>query len=231
MKQPHRTSIALWILGALAGTSALTSAGCSLDTAVARAGLPGTTLAAEISNVKERGSYIDARVVAGGFDFRLFFPADDTCRGVLASSEGRRFTWLGLMGRVTNGDERCNAVGVLSLVAWRDRQPRRSREPLPRAPVRYQVVYRDDELVQLHGRFPLASHLGFTGTQRLVAVIPNDKETCSGFADRGTASMEFRVRGPNVLTLIDGNSLCVVQGMAQPPPQVLRPQEPDAARP
>ena len=202
--------------------------GCTLDSAVAGAGLPGTNFEATVSNVKERGSFVDARVVAGGFDFRLFFPANDLCRDLLMNPEGLRFTWAGLMGRVSRGDERCAAVGVLSLVAWRDRQPRRSREPLPRAPSRYHVVYRDADLVQLHGRFPLAGQLGFTGTQRLIVVVPND-ETCSGFANRGTASMEFRVRGPDPLVLIDRGQPCRVLGVAQPPPQLpARGEEPEA---
>ena len=73
--------------------------------------------------------------------------------------------------------------------------------------------------MEMHGRFPLARLLGFTGTQRLVVVIAND-EVCSGFANRGTASMEYRASGPNPLVLIDKDQLCPVLGIAQPPPQV-----------
>ena len=210
-------SFRLAFAGVLLGLLLGLSAGCSLDSVVAGAGLPGTTVSARVTNVKERGSYIDAFVDAGGFQYRLFFPADDTCRGLLATPEGLKFTWLGLMGRVTDGERRCDAVGVLSLMAWRDRQPRRSREPLPRAPARYHVVYRDAETVQLHGRFPLAGQLGFSGTGQLIVVLPNT-EACSGFADRGTASMEYRVKGPHPLTLIDKDQLCPVLGLAQPPP-------------
>ena len=198
--------------------SLLAWGGCSVDSVVAGAGVPGTRYPAEIRDVKERGSYIDAFVDAGGFQYRLFFPADDTCRGVLAHPEGAEFTWLGLMGRVSFGDDRCDAVGVLSLEAWRDRQPRRSREPLPRAPAHYHEVYSDRDQVQLYGRFPLASQLGFAGSGQLVVVIPNDP-ACSGLVDQGTASMEYRVRGPNPLVLIDGDKLCPILGVAQPPPQ------------
>jgi len=77
--------------------------------------------------------------------------------------------------------------------------------------------------VQLHGRFPLAQQLGFTGSGRLVAVVPNEP-ACSGLGDSGTASMEYRVSGPNPLVLINGNELCPVLGLAQPPPQ--QPPEP-----
>lgn len=210
------TGVGLWI--AVLGT-AVSCGGCTLDSVVAGVGMPGSSFDATVKNVKQRGSYIDAQVTAGGFDYRLFFPESDQCRALLGNPEGLRFTWLGLMGRVGRGDERCDAVGVLSLAAWRDRQPRRSREPLPRAPARYQVIYRDSDLVEMHGRFPLAGQLGFTGTQSLVVVVRND-EACSGFADRGTASMEYRASGPKPLVLIAKDQLCPVLGIAQPPPQV-----------
>ena len=199
------------------------AAGCTLDSAVAAAGLPGTSYPAVVRDIASRGSYLDAFVDASGFHYRLFFPADETCRGLLSRSEGLRFTWIGVIGRLTDGDARCEAVGVLSLAAWRDRQPRSSREPLPRAPARYQIVYRDADLAQLEGRFPLARQLGFTGTANLVLVIPSDA-ACAGFlepgaVERGTASMEYRVSGPNPLVLIDGEALCPVLGLVQPPPQ------------
>lgn len=203
-----------------------TAGGCTLDSAIAAAGVPGTSHPAQVSDLAERGSYLDAFVRAGGFHYRLFFPADDGCRELLARSQGLEFTWLGPMGRVTDGESRCDAVGVLSLEAWRDRQPRRSREPLPRAPARYHVIYRDADLVQLYGRFPLASQLGFLGTGQLVVVIPNDA-SCAGFADRGTASMEYRASGPDPLTLIDGSSLCRVLGLVQPPPRAPSSSESD----
>ena len=104
---PTRPGACLW--GAIFA-AALACGGCTVDSAVARAGLPGTNFEARVENVKERGSFIDARVIAGGFDFRLFFPANDRCRDLLMAPAGLRFTWIGLMGRVSRGDERCDAV-------------------------------------------------------------------------------------------------------------------------
>lgn len=191
--------------------------GCTLDSVIAGAGLPGTTVDAVLGTPTERGAYLDTSVDAGGFQYRLFFPNEPGCKELLSRPSGLQFVWLGVMGRVTDGDERCDAVGVLSLLAWRDRQPRFSREPLPRAPARYELVYRDDDLVQLRGRFPLARELGFTGSQNMVVVLPNEGP-CQRFVDVGTASMEFRASGPHPLTLISGNELCRVLGLAQPPP-------------
>ncbi len=194
---------------------AIAASSCTLDSAIAAAGAPGTTVDAVVGSATARGSYLDAWVHAGGFDYRFFFPNEPVCEALLAQPDGLRFVWLGTLGRITNGEQRCDAVGVLSLEAWRDRQPRRSGQPMPRAAAQYQVVYRDDDLVQMHGRFPLAGLLGFIGTQSLIVVLPNEG-VCRRFVDRGTASMEYRANGPNPLTLISKDERCPVLGLAQP---------------
>jgi hypothetical protein len=201
-----------------AGLLALLAGGCTVDNIVARAGVPGTTLDAQVSDVATRGGYIDAHVVAGGFDYRFFFPNSEPCRTLLEGTEPVRFQWLSLLGRITGGDLRCDAVGVLSLRRWRNRQPRGAREPLERAQARYEVLYTDDDMVQLIGRFPLAGRLGFTGTGQIVAVVPND-EACQAPISGRTASMEFRASGPRPLVLIAGRQLCEVIGLAQPRPR------------
>ena len=211
-KRRQRTSAVLCAL-------ALFGSACSWDTVVARAGVPGTTLSAEVTDLAERGSFLDARVRAGGFRFRLFFPRTAVCHELLGRLDGLRYQWIGLGGRVTDGETRCDAVGVLSLQAWRDRQPRRSREPLPRAPARFRVEYSDADLIQLRGRFPLASQLGFTGSGQLIAVVSND-ETCARFREAGSASMEFRASGAVPLTLLDGRQRCPIVGLVQPAPGV-----------
>ena len=196
----------------------IVTSSCSLDSAIAAAGVPGTRLDAEVGPATTRGSYLDAQVTAGGFDYRFFFPNEPVCQALLGQPD-LRFVWLGTLGRVTNGDQRCDAVGVLSLQAWRDRQPRFSQEPLPRAPARYDTIYRDDDLMQLAGRFPLAAQLGFGGTQRLIVVVPN-QGACRRLAAPAprTVSMEYRASGPDALTLISGGELCRVLGLAQPRP-------------
>ncbi len=199
--------------------AALLGLACSWDTVVARAGVPGTTVPAEISNLSERGSYLDARVDAGGFRYRLFFVNTAECHNLLRQADGLSYQWLGLVGRVVSEESRCDAVGLLSLSEWRDRQPRRSREPLPRAPAHFRVEYSDDDLIQLRGRFPLASQLGFSGTGQLIVVVPNE-ESCEAFRTSGTASMEFRASGAVPLTLLDGRRLCPVLGLVQPLPPV-----------
>jgi len=97
------------------------TAACTVDSLVAGAGVPGTTLEAKVGKATPRGSYLDAEVEAGGFRYRLFFPDEPDCRELLAEPAGARYQWLGLMGRLSRGDLRCDAAGVLSLAAWRDR--------------------------------------------------------------------------------------------------------------
>jgi len=97
--------------------------GCTWDSLIFAASVGPTTV---------RGSYLDAWVDAGGFHYRFLFPNEPICQALLAQP-GLHFVWLGTLGRITQADQRCDAVGLLSLRAWRDRQPRYSREPLPRA--------------------------------------------------------------------------------------------------
>ena len=130
---------------------AVAASSCTLDSVVAGAGVPGTTMDAKVGPATARGSYLDASVAAGGFQYRFFFPNEPVCEALLAQSDGLRFVWLGTFGRITNGEQRCDAVGVLSLQAWRDRQPRRSGQPMPRAAAHYDVVYRDDDLGRVEG--------------------------------------------------------------------------------
>jgi len=191
--------------------------GCTKDSVVASAGLPGTTIDADIRDVTVRFEYIDAFVSAGGFQYRFFFPDSEPCRVILYNPKGARFVWIGPLGRLTQGELRCSPVGVLSLQAWRNRGPRRSREPLPRSQANFKEVWRDDEMVLVRGRFPLAGTVGWAGGLDSIAVLP-DIEDCLGFLERGVASMEFRASGNRPLVLIARNRLCPITGFAQPPP-------------
>ena len=212
----HGNGRTLAVLAAFACTVGL---GCTLDSALAGAGIPGTRISAEISDFATRGDYYDAFVAAGGFRYRFVFFRTADCKTVLSSTEGAVFVWLGAYGRVTANDLRCDAVGVLSLREWRDRGPRRTREPLPRRQANFRVIYRDDDIVQLRGRFPLAGAVGIPGGRAdLVGFVPNDP-VCEAFVERGVASMEFRASGPQPAVLLDRNNICPMMGFAQPPPQ------------
>ena len=51
-----------------------------------------------------------------------------------------------------------------------------------------------------------------------MAVVPNS-EVCRGPIESGVASMEYRVRGPQTLTLVGRNGLCVIRALVMPPAQ------------
>jgi hypothetical protein len=122
------------------------------------------------------------------------------------------------MGRLTRGGERCSPVGVLSLREWRNRGPRRSREPLPRGQATFREVWKDADMLIVRGRFPLAGLANWAGGHDTLAILPND-ELCQGILGRGVASMEFRASGANPLVLIDRRALCPIIGFAQPLPR------------
>ena len=209
------------ISGVLLLAVGVLASSCTLDSVLAAAGLPGTHFDANVGPTTVRGDYLDAHVEAGGFDYRFLFPNEPVCRSLLAEAD-LRFVWLAVLGRITNGRQQCDAVGVMSLRAWRDRQPRPPGGPLPRAAASFDVIYRDPDLLQLLGRFPLASRLGFGGTQQMVLLLPN-AGACMRFDGPGTASMEYRATGPDPLTLISEDRLCAVLGLAQPVLRVVRP--------
>jgi hypothetical protein len=215
-----------WVLTTLAASVILANGACTIDSAIAGAGVPGTTQRATISDVTVRFEYIDAFVSAGGFRYRFFFPDREPCRSIINDPEGVAFVWLGPLGRITKGDERCSPVGVLSLREWRNRGPRRSREPLPRGQaVLFEELWRDDDMVIVRGRFPLAGLANWAGGHDTIGILPV-ADQCQRFLTGGRASMEFRASGRYPLVLLDGNSRCPILGFALPLPAPSETEEP-----
>lgn len=193
--------------------------GCTHEQVVMQTGLPGARAAAELSLVKERGDYLDVRMESGGFSYRFFLPADEACRAMLVDGQAVTYANVGPFGRLQAGDTVCDPVGVLSLAAWRDRGPRRSRsEVIPRSRADLdERIYVDDDLTLVRGRYRLAGLIGFVGGADSIAVIPSVPE-CRDLAIPGTASMEFRDVGEKPYVLVEGGRLCPVIGFVQPPP-------------
>lgn len=188
---------------------------------VTETGLPGVPVEAEVEVLAERHAFIDATVETGGESYRFFFPATAECRAVLADPEAR-FVFDGPFGTVRRSErERCSAVGVLSLAAWRARQGRVARDEgsrslLPRDRVEYRVVYEDEDLFIASGRFRLAGMIGWPGGYDALAVFPNG-EQCAGVKQRTTAAMEFKPAGEPVFSVLHEGTRCPVLGFAQLP--------------
>ena len=201
-------------LAAIALVAILGCQAASQTTEKAQGVLGGTPATAV--GVVERGGYIDAGLLTGTTSLRFFFPADDACRAILREEARVFYVRRGPLGEVqTDEGESCIPVGIASLREWRDRQPRsRRNEPLPRARIAFEIVYRDDNLVFARGRFPLASQIGWTGGDDTIALLPNS-EGCSGPIESGIGTMQFQATG-RVPFRIVGRADCPIVGFVQP---------------
>lgn len=186
-----------------------------------------TVLASEV-----RGPYLFADVGGRQLGQRFVAPASEACARVLAPEASVQYAKSGNFGRFHRDDEACDAVGTLSLAAWRDRQPRRRRRGdsvVPRTTARFTVAHRDGEYILLRGRFALASRVGVPAAFDIVAILPAD-EPCGDVASRREATLEFRDAGRDPFRLLAGRQSCVVAGFAMPvaglPPE---PAEDEAA--
>ena len=193
----------------------LVCSGCTPQQFLLQAGLPGTYTKAELLSLRDRSDYLDATLETAGKRLRFFFPRSPECRETLVEGAVLEYAHVGSLGRVRNGEKRCDPIGVLSLAAWRDRGPRQIRRPVPRDQAVFEVFYRDEELVLARGRFPLAGEIRWTGGLDTVGVIPN-VDGCRSFLEEGVASMEFRVTGPDAFVLVGKEAFCPMLGFARP---------------
>ncbi len=176
---------------------------------------PVATTDALVLGVSTHGAYLLVSLAGPLAELRFFAPATEACRQVLAPDARVNYGKSGVFGRFRRDDAICDPVGVASLAAWRDRQPRRLGPPVPRATAYYRLVQQDPELIFLRGRFPLASRVNIPGGYDLVAVLPNT-EPCVAVAAQGEASLEFRVAGPEPFQMLAGGPICDVFGFALP---------------
>jgi len=193
-------------------------AGCSKDRVVMQTGLPGGRAAVTLSLVAERGDYLDVIMASDGPSYRFFLPNEDACAALFVGEAAVFYANTGPFGQLSTEATRCEPVGILSLAEWRDRGPRRQTTamiPRSRAELR-EVIYADDDLTLVRGRYLLAREIGFMGGVDSIVAIPRVEE-CRGVPESGQASMEFRPAGKNPYTLINGNVRCPVLGFIQPP--------------
>lgn len=168
-----------------------------------------------VIDIEVHGPYLLADLRGRQIDLRFLAPRTETCAAVLAPEARLRYLKHGVFGRFLRDDEQCDAAGVMSLAAWRDRNPRTGGGVVPRATVRYGVVFRDDDFIFLRGRFPLTARIGIPAGYDLVAVLPN-AAPCTTLAERREASMEFRPAGRAPYRILAGDGVCEVAGFATP---------------
>jgi hypothetical protein len=204
---------------AIAAAIALAAPGCETVKHTGEKALydvnPVGTADVVVLGVSRHGSYLLVSLAGSLVDMRFIAPATEACLQVLAPEARVNYAKSGVFGRFRRDATICDPIGIASLAAWRDRQPRRAGRPVPRASAYFTLLQQDPELIFLRGRFPLASRVNIPAGYDLVAVLPNSG-ACVGLAQRTDASLEFRVAGPEPFVLINNGQLCPVLGFATP---------------
>jgi hypothetical protein len=182
-------------------------------------GLPGWTTQLKVIETVQRDRYLETHFRGDGIELHRFFPANDTCRDLLAPGSLLEFILVGHYGEFRRGDLQCSATGVADLEEWRRRFGKNSSlttsSPIPRALAHYERVAQDDHSILLRGNFPLASYVRANVSQDLVLVLPHTPE-CELVADQITANMEYRPSGNPALALLSNQGRCAVRGFVAP---------------
>lgn len=169
-------------------------------------------------SVRHQGPYLLAQFRGGSRVLSFYAPAgDEGCARLLRPEVSLTYRKHGHFGRFEEGDAHCDAVGVGSLAAWRDRQPRGDTRGsiVPRATVRFREIARDGEVALVRGRFPLAGRAGIPAGYDLVAILPL-RPACERPLARGEGSLEFLAAGPEAFRIVGEDAPCPVLGFAQP---------------
>jgi len=191
---------------------------CNVQKNAWQAGIPGWQTSLQVRSVTARDGYLDVSLEGHGMKLRSFTPDSEACRWVLQHDQQVSFVESGPDGGFRRGDESCRAAGIGTLAAWRARRPSATRgSPVPRAQASFRKIYADDDVVLLRGRFPLANRIGFTSFDDAIALVPN-LAICQAPVERGVASMEYRDRGKQVLSLVSTDGLCPIEGLMRPNP-------------
>jgi hypothetical protein len=169
-------------------------------------------------SVRTVGPYLEAQFRSRSSVLTFFAPAHDPgCAQLLRPEVTLVYRRHGNFGRFEDGDVRCDAVGIGSLAAWRNRRPRDPRRStmVPRASATFREIGRDGDVVLVRGRFPLASRVGIPASFDLVAFLPAAPE-CERPLARGAGSLEFVPAGQQAFRIVSDNTTCPVLGFAMP---------------
>lgn len=202
-----------------AGVALLVGLGCAQTKEIGRKAawefVPVGSRDVTVAKVGAHGPYLLAEMRGEAGDVDFLVPATEPCARLLRPEAGVTYSKQGNFGRFSGEGDVCDPVGIASLAVWRDRHPRARGRPLPLSTARFAVIYRDDELVMLRGRFPFTGRVGIPGGHDIVAVLPNS-EICQGPIEKGEASIEFRDAGKVPFRLMAGRGFCPILGFAAP---------------
>ncbi len=168
------------------------------------------------------GPYLEATLDMSGKTINAYVIPSQACSDVFTAGQQIEYVDNGPQGIYRHGDARCQGMGVGNLIVWRNRSEHSTTELAPTSQVAFRVIHKDAEYALLRGQFPGANLIGFTGDNDLVAVIPVTGE-CERIPHRRVATMQYQEAGSPAYALMGPSGLCVIQGFAQPPPQVPTP--------
>ena len=204
---------------ALALAASVVLSACSPEKALWQSGvqLPGVDKTMRVERLVTRGDYLDAILAGGDFVIGVYLPNNDACSTIF--HEGVEVNYLeGAPGGMYKQDDWvCHSAGIGTLIEWRKRRPRprNTGSIVERGRANYKVVYQDDEVTFLRGRFPLTGLLGFVGFDDTIAVVLNTPE-CEAPIGRTTSTMEYYPTGKKVFTLVSTQGQCLITGLITP---------------
>lgn len=186
-------------------------------------GLSGMKTGMTVVGTKSLGPYLDATLDMSGTTISAYVMPSQACSDVFTTGQPVTYVDNGPQGVYRRGDARCQGMGVGNLIVWRNRSEHSTGALAPTSQAAYRVIHRDAEYALLRGQFPGASRIGFWGDNDIVAVIPVTGE-CARIPDQRAATMQYQDKGTPAYALMGPSGLCVIQGFAQPPPQVATPE-------
>ena len=193
--------------------------GCSPQKNFWQSGMqvPGFDKPMQVERVTERGDYLAAILASKDFSIEVYLPNNEACHAVFV--EGRTLDYKeGAPGGIYRHDDHvCSSAGIGTLREWRSRNPRSraAGEVIPRRQAQYQLVYQDEDVAFLRGRFPLTPMVGFVEMGDTIAVVDQTPE-CDGPIARNTSTMEFYPTGKRVFTLVSTRGQCLITGLIAP---------------
>jgi hypothetical protein len=202
-----------WILAACAA-AAIVSVACGGRALLSDLGLPVDRGQADIVEVVAHGAYLVATLENQNARFRFLFPTTPECTRVVQAPGLVEYWREGRIGEVVRGVTKCKAVGIGSLEAWRDRNPRPLKFSADEN-ARYTPIFVDDEVLMLRGSFPQTSYIGWSPNDDTVVIVPRNPG-CEEVANEGQGALRFHASGFPAFTLSGARSHCAVIALADP---------------
>ena len=200
----------------LALAFALGCSQASRDRARFDSGLPGMTTPMRVVSVHARGPYLQAVLDFAGNDAEGWALPTEACEAVFEAGAEIEYRDDGPQGTWRRGELACQSYGFGPMTLWRDRKSRATPAGIPRAQANYRVIHQDEDTALLRGIFALATLVGFERGDDIVAVV-SPGGACDKPIASGVASMEYRGKGRNPLSLVGSTGLCSVRALLLPP--------------